>query len=193
MAISRRNILIGLGTVLGGGGALVSTGAFTTVSAERSVEVSTTGDASAFLTLEGDENYVDSPEGEETLTINLGGQTDDKDFNKEAITTLDGVVTITNNAQDDSSATIGVSTDGPEDPDPSGEATLLVTDGNDNNAAVVTFYVGSSGENSIDDGSTQSIDQGNSAELDVEVDTRDSEIDDSEASDGGLTIIATED
>ena len=49
---SRRRTIIGLGGLLAGGGALVSTGAFDTVESERSVGVETAGDASAFLGLE---------------------------------------------------------------------------------------------------------------------------------------------
>ncbi|GAA0217881.1 hypothetical protein [Halobaculum roseum] len=190
MGINRRNILIGLGAVVGGGGALVSTGAFTTVSAERSVEVSTAGDASAFLTITGDDQYVTDDSGDGTLTIDLGGP-DSNGFNQEAVTTLDGVVTITNNAADDSSATVGVSTDGADTAAAAGSASLLIEDGGDA-VAEVTFYVGEQDANSIDDGSTQSIDAGNSAELDVKIDTRSDTLDDSDASTGGLTIVAEE-
>ena len=45
-------MLVGLSGIVIGGGALVSTGAFTSVQAERTVSVETTGDASALLTLE---------------------------------------------------------------------------------------------------------------------------------------------
>lgn len=49
MALNRRNTLIGLGTLAVGGGALAATGAFTTVEANRTVEVQAVGDASALL------------------------------------------------------------------------------------------------------------------------------------------------
>ena len=52
MPTSRRQTIIGLGGLLAAGGAVVSTGAFDTVEAERSVGVETAGDASAFLGLE---------------------------------------------------------------------------------------------------------------------------------------------
>lgn len=51
MALNRRNTLIGLGTLAVGGGALAATGAFTTVEADRTVEVQAVGDASALLGL----------------------------------------------------------------------------------------------------------------------------------------------
>jgi len=192
MGLSRRNVLVALGAVVGGGGALVGTGAFTTVSAERSVEVSTAGDASAFLSLQGDGEYVEDNSGNDgTLTINLGGP-GSSGFNQNAITTLDGVVTITNNAQDDSDAAVGVSTEDAGDAEANGSATLLVTNDNDENAAVVTFYVGETGSNDVGDGETETISSGNSAELDVEVDTRDSTLDETDADSGDLTIVASE-
>ncbi|VTT87317.1 unnamed protein product [Halorubrum sp. DM2] len=46
---NRRNVLIGLGGLVAGGGALIGTGAFTTVEAERTVTVNTAGDSSALL------------------------------------------------------------------------------------------------------------------------------------------------
>ncbi|GAB7014225.1 hypothetical protein [Halolamina salina] len=45
----RRRLLTGLGTVVGGGSLAISTGAFTSVSAERSVSVEIADDAYAFL------------------------------------------------------------------------------------------------------------------------------------------------
>lgn len=192
MAISRRNILVTLGALVGGGGALVSTGAFTTVSAERTVDVSTAGDASAFLSMTGDGNYVTDNSDDGTLTIDLGGP-EDTGFNQEALTTIDGVVTITNNAADDSSATIGVSTESVEGAEANGSASLRIQNGDDEDVAIVTFYVGETEANSINDGSAQTVDAGESAELDVEIDTRQDTIDESDAETGGLTIIATED
>jgi len=49
---SRRRTILGLGGLMLGGGALVSTGAFDTVEAERTVSVETADDANAFLGLQ---------------------------------------------------------------------------------------------------------------------------------------------
>ncbi|ADQ68705.1 hypothetical protein C499_13200 [Halogeometricum borinquense DSM 11551] len=194
MAINRRNVLIGLGALVGGGGALVGTGAFTTVSAERTVSVSTAGDASAFLTITGDDEYVTDDSGDGTLTIDLGGP-DGNDgasgFNEEAITTLTDVVTITNNASDGSSATVGVSTDGAADASANGSATLLLQDGN-TDVAEVTFSVGGEDTNSIGSGSAKTLATGESAYLDVKIDTRQDTLDNSNADTGDLTIVAEE-
>jgi len=196
MAISRRNILIGLGALVGGGGALVSTGAFSTVSAERSVEVSTAGDASAFLTITGDDEYVADDSDNSTLTIDLGGPDGANNatgFNQNAVTTITGVVEIANNSADETSATIGVSTSAPsEDPTANGEAAVEITDGGGNTVAVATFYAGPSGTNNVGDGSTPTIQSGSSASLDVAVDTREDVEVPTDASSGTLTIIANE-
>jgi len=121
---NRRSVLIGLGGLVAGGGALLGTGAFTSVSAERTVNVATSGDASAFLSLQaadrtddtddspsniGDEDqvnqneYVQQTDG--TIVINLdGGSGDDGDvddagtgLNQRAKTTFENLVTVTNN------------------------------------------------------------------------------------------------
>ena len=51
MRLTRRNALIGLGTVAAGAGVIGGTGAFTSVDANREVEISTTGDSSANVQL----------------------------------------------------------------------------------------------------------------------------------------------
>lgn len=57
---SRRRTILGLGGLIAGAGALISTGAFDTVQAERSVGLETAGDANAFLSMESlDEEFVD--------------------------------------------------------------------------------------------------------------------------------------
>lgn len=61
---SRRSVVVGLGGLLAGGGALLGTGAFTTVEAERSVALRTANDANAFLGFEVlDDEYVDLDDG----------------------------------------------------------------------------------------------------------------------------------
>lgn len=103
MTLSRRNVLVGLGALVAGGGALVGTGAFTTVQAERTVSVETAGDANAFLTIEaGDEGdqYVD--DDGDTIEIDItstdaGGQ----GVNQNATTAIDQLLEVTNNGTQD--------------------------------------------------------------------------------------------
>ncbi|ELY60951.1 hypothetical protein C491_01761 [Natronococcus amylolyticus DSM 10524] len=66
MKLNRRNTLIGLGTIVAGGGAALGTGAFSTVEAGRDVNIETDGDGAALLelrieseTLSGDEDDND--------------------------------------------------------------------------------------------------------------------------------------
>jgi hypothetical protein len=47
MGISRRNAIIGIGTLAAGAGVIGASGAFTSVEADRTISVSSTGDGSA--------------------------------------------------------------------------------------------------------------------------------------------------
>jgi len=72
---NRRSVLIGLGGLVAGGGAILSTGAFTTVEADRTVNIQTTGDANAFLAMtpaRGDSAFV-SNTTDNTIEVNLDG------------------------------------------------------------------------------------------------------------------------
>ena len=96
--MNRRSVLIGMGGLAVGGGALVGTGAFDTVEAERTVSVETAGDADAFLALtdaRGDEEYVVEEGG--TIAINLDGNSEGaQGLNQDARTVLRNLVTVTN-------------------------------------------------------------------------------------------------
>ena len=108
MAMNRRNVLIGLGAVAAGGGAVLGTGAFSQVEADRSVTINTTGDGSALLQLEvNDTQYnglTDSggsgTNGETTIGIQLD------QINDDAVTDFDGALTITNNGNNE--VTLGI-------------------------------------------------------------------------------------
>lgn len=56
MKMNRRSVLIGLGAAGIGSGALFASGAFTSVEADREVELSVTGDAEALLKMEQGEH-----------------------------------------------------------------------------------------------------------------------------------------
>ena len=104
--MNRRTVLIGLGGLFAGSGALLGTGAFTTVTAERTVNVETAGDANAFLGIEPFETdnersnnaaeYVDT--SGETVVIDITG-TDEgaTGVNENAITAIDRLLKVTNN------------------------------------------------------------------------------------------------
>ena len=118
--MNRRNVLIGLGGLVAGGGALIGTGAFDTVEAERTVSVETAGDADAFLGLtaagDPDENDFVEEEGEGTISINIDATADaeggGEGLNQNARTRFNNLVTITNQGtQDVDSITLGFTSD----------------------------------------------------------------------------------
>ena len=123
--MNRRNVLIGLGGLVAGGGALVGTGAFDTVEAERDVTVETAGDADAFLGLTqadgASDDLVDEPD-DDTIAIDLSGDgTDGDGLNLNARTRFNNLVTITNQGtQDVDSIQLGFS-DIPDDGDIDGD------------------------------------------------------------------------
>ena len=86
MAMNRRNVLIGLGTVAAGGGAALGTGAFSQVEAGRTVSIATSGDDTAQVQLD-----LDS-------ALDAGGDTiefSESDINADAVTTYDNGLTVT--------------------------------------------------------------------------------------------------
>jgi len=99
MKSNRRSVLIGLGALTVGGGAVFGTGAFSSVDANRSVSVTTAGDADALLAfdVETDFNGVDDG-GADVVEFNFGEETG---LNEEATTRFEDVLTVTNNGNDD--------------------------------------------------------------------------------------------
>ncbi|WP_135822767.1 hypothetical protein [Halostella litorea] len=89
--MNRRNVLIGLGTAVVGGGAAFGSGAFSQVEADRTVSINTADDSNALLQLSIDGNY--------SGLSNTGGdqiQLDISSLNENAITTFDSALTIRN-------------------------------------------------------------------------------------------------
>lgn len=99
MEFTRRNTIIGLGALAGGGGIIAGTGAFDTVDADRDVTVEFDDDADAALQMvparEGDTDVLEYVgNGEEDngeLGINL------VNVNRNAVATITGLITFTNN------------------------------------------------------------------------------------------------
>jgi hypothetical protein len=97
----RRNLLIGIGVLSAGGAAAFGTEAFTSVEAERDVDVAVAGDASAYLAIQPADSanadaYVD--DGGDTVAIDLDGDGKDgvEGVNQNARTEVDGLLTVTN-------------------------------------------------------------------------------------------------
>ncbi len=97
----RRKLLIGIGAAAAGGSAAFGTEAFTSVQAERNVDVSVAGDQSSFVALTSTdsanaERYV-SFEGDGTLEININGDNGSgSGVTNDAITTLEDLFAILN-------------------------------------------------------------------------------------------------
>ncbi|OLZ39552.1 hypothetical protein A6E15_00490 [Natrinema saccharevitans] len=116
--MKRRNVVLGLGTIVAGGGAALGTGAFSSVEAERTVTVETAGDANAFLALtpaSGASEYVD--DSGDTIEIDITGNSEGADgINQNALTSFDELVTVTNQGTNDvNSITLTIQGDNGED------------------------------------------------------------------------------
>ena len=106
--MNRRNVLLGLGTAAAGSGIVFGSGAFTTVEAERSFDVSVDTDADAVIGLDtaadGDDlvtesDFVRDGPGATAFEINL--DEDFGDLNPGSEFRFDGTITIQNNTDED--------------------------------------------------------------------------------------------
>jgi hypothetical protein len=105
---NRRKFIAGLGALATGSAAAIGTGAFTSVTAERTVNVKVAGDASAYLGLEQvnqspNSDYVLRNNGEVSFDFSGadgdssgGGSVDGDGFNPDATTRIDDVLRVTN-------------------------------------------------------------------------------------------------
>jgi len=108
MRLTRRNALIGLGTVAAGAGVIGGSGAFTSVTAERTVSINTAGDGDAALGLipAGSDDNSTTPNAGDYVVDNSGGTIEialtgtgegATGLNQNAKTVLENLVTVVNN------------------------------------------------------------------------------------------------
>ena len=172
---NRRNVLIGLGGLVAGGGALIGTGAFDTVEAERTVSVETAGDADAFLGLvpARDALGLDGEDlAEETdgvLEIAIGDDTDEG-LNQNARTVFNHLVLVQNNGtQDVEEITLEFTeTEDPVDAGDTFSFPVADTDGSD-----ITSDIGSveNGGDILEDGETSpTLEPGDTVVFGLEID-----------------------
>ncbi|WP_218124045.1 DUF1102 domain-containing protein [Haloplanus vescus] len=146
-----------MGSLAAGAAAATGTGAFTSVTATRNVDVEVAGDASAYLRLEGtggdNSHYVTSDGNGSTLSIDLdSSNSTDKGgtgVNPDAVTQLDDVFTIEN--QGTQEVNVGLSKTGGTAPSlvkfyPEGES----YDGSPLSSTDVTLGTGASTKVSIE-------------------------------------------
>ena len=180
---NRRKFLAGLGALASGSAAAIGTGAFTSVSADRSVDVNVAGDAAAYLRLEGtggnNSEYVTDDGNGGQLEIDLTdtndnfGTEDPNGVNPDAVTQIDDLFVIQN--QGTQEVDVGLTKSDPN---------------NNSNESLVTFYAtnldaGSSFDryssggtgNTVALGSTDAtLGTGDSVTVSVEIDTEGSTV-----------------
>ncbi|WP_230198671.1 hypothetical protein [Halopiger djelfimassiliensis] len=119
--MNRRNVLVGLGTIVAGGGAALGTGAFSSVEASRTANIDVADDAAAFLALEvhssraADSGFVQASGGTDgngnqqgQIEFHFDATAADGDgLNDDAVTSFDDLLTITNNGTNDVTLSIG--------------------------------------------------------------------------------------
>ncbi|GGL58604.1 hypothetical protein [Halocalculus aciditolerans] len=103
MDMNRRKVLLGMGTAAIGSGAAFGSGAFTSVTADRTASFTVSADDSAYLTLSGDGDYV-SASGNPSNTIKFTFD----NLNENATTKVDGALTISDNGSDSASKYVWV-------------------------------------------------------------------------------------
>jgi len=113
MPTNRRNVLIGLGASATAVGGIFGSGAFTSVEAERTVALETTGDASGLVTFVGSDEEIIQNESVGSTPNNVI-QFNQTALNEVATTTYSSVLTVTNNG----SEAVGLSVDDSQGTDP---------------------------------------------------------------------------
>jgi hypothetical protein len=171
--------LAGLIAIFAAIGLITATGAFTTVTAERTATVTTAGDASALLALNPtNANYADIPDSGPNagqLVISVDGTFNNQGatgVNLNALTEIDNVFSITNQGTQPVEVWIAVN----------------ATSGNED---VVTFHGGSDTSASpLDENNKVSLGTGSSVNVSMSIDTRGVSLSDDEDIITGITVHA---
>lgn len=164
MGLNRRNVLIGLGATVVGGGAVLGTGAFSTVEADRTVTVETSQDTDALVGLQINDNSIaGSSDGTGGDTISFK----ETDLNSDALTKFEGALTVSDNSNN---AGIYVSIDDGSVGSPG--SSLIRTSDPDSNDNSGLYFVASDSD-TVNDGSDEWLDvtDGSSVNVDVVVNT----------------------
>lgn len=165
MKSNRRSVLIGLGALTVGGGAVFGTGAFSSVEADRTATISVADDSSALLALSGATSSELINETDGTLGI------DQDNINLDGTTTVNEAITITNNGANEVELSIDV-TEGTDVSNSDAEDIL----GIEYNPSASTDQANDSGGSELSDGtdivSTSAfIESGNEVTFDLVLDT----------------------
>lgn len=100
--MERRKFLIGAGSAAVGSSALVGSGAFSFVRADRTAQIDVVNDGSAYLTLASESEYASEDEnGELTLQFNGANDQNGEGLNGNADSRFDNVFKVENNGTND--------------------------------------------------------------------------------------------
>ena len=163
MALTRRNTIIGLGGLAVGAGLIGGSGAFDTVEAQRSFEVSVASDEDALLGIEALNDAIVGTEeggagGNEIIYFELDTESSDAEgINEDAVTDFFSVFSVANNGSNDITLTI-------EYGDAEG-VTFVVREDRGDNSDVVDSDI------ELDDETGVEIDTGEMVEIDLRIDT----------------------
>ncbi|OYR62888.1 DUF1102 domain-containing protein [Halorubrum ezzemoulense] len=164
--MQRRKFVVGLGALASGGAAAIGTGAFTSVEADRSVDVEVAGDANAYLALKqipGEPNsqqYVTNQSGEIGFDFSdSNGNVNGTGFNPDATTEVDNLLMVANQGTQSAFVSVDLSnlTTGSAD-------VMIYADGASGN----TGYTGSGTDITTN---TVELAPGDSMTINLEVDT----------------------
>lgn len=95
--INRKNTLVMLAAFVMVGGVVLGTGAFSTVEADRTVDINTAGDSNALLELQANNSAVAETEDSGTSTIAIANDS----INANATTTFEYAINVSNNGNND--------------------------------------------------------------------------------------------
>jgi hypothetical protein len=180
--MQRRKFVVGLGALASGGAAAMGTGAFTSVEADRSVDVNVSDDAGAYLRLEGtggpNSEYVTGDGNGNQLEIdltdsndNFPNSTDPNGVNPNALTQIDDLFVIQN--QGTQEVDVGISKTSN-----SGNADLVTFYANDSNSGLNDRY-DTTNDNTVALGTTDTtLGTGDTVYVSLEVDTSGSTVSD---------------
>jgi hypothetical protein len=160
---------------------VTASGAFTTVTAERTADVNTAGDANALLAIQpgdgpnGNNGYAEQT-GDGTIELSLNGDFNDQSaagVNNNATTEVDSVLNITNQGTQ--------------------PVNIYIERTGDNHPEAVTFYEGEAGGTNItssDNSAAVTLSAGNTKNISMTIDTTGTQVTDSDELLSDITIYA---
>jgi len=162
-----------MGSLAAGGAAAMGSGAFTSVEAERTIDIETTGDANALLEIKPNDDYEGDPSRYLSWTDDGRLEIDPSKVNKDAVTKFKDLIKIRNTGGKDLS--LYILNDFGERPQNDDEADPIRGSGYGSNGPVDILHDGDSivgGNPNQVTGGPPSLDSGSSVTLTLVVDTR---------------------